>query len=62
MIKGKIESITRPDVNPEKKSSLSFIRAQTVEPKLEVAHANPIRISLMVDLISGRSCDPLLDA
>ena len=59
-IRGKTESITNPDVKPGNIEIVSLKRAHIVGPKLDVAQAKPIKIPLMVDVISGAIFCPII--
>lgn len=50
---GNTLSTSRPEVRPPILGKMPLRCAQRVGPKLAVAHANPIRIPLIVDVISG---------
>jgi hypothetical protein len=56
---GNTASMSNPDANPGKEGTAWVVSAQTVGPKLETAHANPIRIPLIVAVISGTILCPI---
>jgi hypothetical protein len=56
---GKRERIARPEARPGSAFIELRRKAQRVGPKLDAAHANPIKTPLMVEVSSGATLCPM---